>query len=174
MMHVTYLSLGSNLGDRAGHLRDALQRLADRSIVLACLSSLYETAYVGPDHGAQPPFINCVVKATTPLDPYALLDVAQEVERMGYRKPTQGWMPRTIDIDLLLYDDVTLNSERLTLPHASMWRRAFVMVPLAEIAPALPCPSGARADEMAAALVAQGQCVRRCATASAIVPNAPR
>lgn len=128
------LGLGANIGDKAGHLRRALRELAaDGAVRVTAMSSLYRTAPWGPIE--QEFFANACTLARTRLAPLDLLDHIKAVEaRMG-REPGVRWGPRLIDIDILFYGDVTLASPRLTLPHPEMLNRAFVMIPLAEIAP---------------------------------------
>jgi 2-amino-4-hydroxy-6-hydroxymethyldihydropteridine diphosphokinase len=139
-----YLSLGSNLGDRAENVRAALRSLAAR-VEIEAVSSLYETAPVGvPD---QPAFLNAVARGSTALAPHELLAFLKGIEQQVGRRPTFRWGPRVIDIDILLYDGTTLDSPTLTIPHREMMRRAFVLVPLAEIAPDLTPPGQERTIE---------------------------
>ncbi len=141
-MPTVYLSLGSNLGRRASHLRAALERLNGRDLHLTAVSSFYETAPVGETQEPVPPYLNCAARVETNLTPIAVLEYTQALERTGGRTPTFRWGPRTIDIDLLLYDTVILKNERLILPHPRLFERAFVLIPLAEIAPDLIFPDG--------------------------------
>ena len=131
----TYLGLGSNQGRRLDNLSDALALLSqsDDLRVLQC-SSVYETAPWG--YLDQPQFLNCVVAAETWLKPVPLLQLAQQVEKTVGRQPGFRWGPRAIDVDILLYGDrVVLETEPdLRIPHIRMAERAFVLVPLAEIA----------------------------------------
>lgn len=126
-----YLSLGSNLGDREANLSGALQLLGN-SLQVKDVSSLYETEPVGV--ADQPAFLNIAVSADTELDPESLLQTAKQVETTVGRRPSFRWGPRAIDIDILLYGDRVIKSDRLTVPHAEMTNRAFVLVPLSEIA----------------------------------------
>lgn len=140
-MAVVYLSLGSNLGDRTQHLVDACAALQHHpAMTLDAVSSLYHTAPVGVT--AQAWFLNAVVRVHTTLSPQALLDVTQATERRLGRVPTFRWGPRVIDLDILLYDALQLHTPRLTIPHAALHERRFVLVPLAEVAPDLRLPSG--------------------------------
>jgi 2-amino-4-hydroxy-6-hydroxymethyldihydropteridine diphosphokinase len=134
-----YLSLGSNLGDRARTMEQALERL-ERSgrVRITKRSSLYETAPVG--FTDQPWFLNMAVEAETDLDPHSLLDLIHRVEAGLGRRREVRWGPRTVDIDILLYGDEEVSTERLTIPHPELHRRAFVLVPLLEIAPDLRHP----------------------------------
>lgn len=141
-MPTVYLSLGSNLGDRLAHLRGARERLNRGDLRLTGVSGLYETAPVGETPEPVPDYLNGAVRGETDLSPLALLDYIQSVERQGGRTPTFRWGPRTIDIDILLYDGILLNTERLVLPHPRLYDRAFVLVPLADIAPDLVFPDG--------------------------------
>ena len=128
-----YLGLGSNLGNREANLRMALRLLEPLSRVEE-VSSLYETAPVGVED--QPPFYNAACRITTGLEPGALLRFLKRVEfEVGRRPGGPRWGPRPIDLDLLLYGDVVMDSGELILPHPGLAERAFVLVPLAEIAP---------------------------------------
>ena len=133
-----YLSLGSNLGDREAQLRQAIRELSAGEVQVVRASSLYETEPVGLP--GQPWFLNAVVEAATDLFPLQLLDRTQEIEiRMGRRRTVrQG--PRPIDIDILLYGNFRIQSERLIVPHPRMVERRFVLEPLAELAPELRHP----------------------------------
>lgn len=127
-----YVGLGSNLGDRFGYLTAAVMRLhALGGVRVTRCSSVYETAPVGLKE--QPPFLNMVIEIETSLPPRALLDAMLGVERSLGRVRTVRWGPRTIDLDLLLYGDVRMRTERLELPHPRMAERAFVLVPLLEL-----------------------------------------
>ncbi|MEA2876102.1 MAG: 2-amino-4-hydroxy-6-hydroxymethyldihydropteridine diphosphokinase [Hyphomicrobiales bacterium] len=131
------LGLGGNVGDVRATLDAAVARFASGADVrLIARSSDYRTPPWGVTD--QPPFINCAIAVETSLPPRALLDRAQSVERaLGRdRAREERWGPRTIDIDLLAYDDLLLNEPDLVLPHPRLFERAFVLVPLAEIAPA--------------------------------------
>jgi 2-amino-4-hydroxy-6-hydroxymethyldihydropteridine diphosphokinase len=141
-MSTVYLSLGSNLGDRKNNLRVALERLHSPTFQIEQVSRIYQTTHVGTAERPVPRYLNCAVRATTALPPLALLDYTQSVERAGGRVPGRPWDPRPIDIDILLYEGVMLNTQRLTLPHPRMGERAFVLVPLLEIAPNLILPGG--------------------------------
>lgn len=142
-MHTVYLSLGSNLGDRPANLRAAIERLhRPPQICLTGVSSLYETLPVGETPEPVPDYINCAVSVETLLPPLALLEYIQKVEMEIGREPTFRWGPRVIDVDILLYDGITLQTERLTLPHPRLMERAFALIPLAEIAPDLVFADG--------------------------------
>jgi dihydropteroate synthase/2-amino-4-hydroxy-6-hydroxymethyldihydropteridine diphosphokinase len=130
-----YLSLGSNLGDRLQNLRDAVAALERAGVLLLDLSPVYETAPWGLTD--QPPFLNMAVAARTSLEPRALLRLLQQIERDLGRLPAERWGPRLIDIDLLFYDDLVIEEADLVVPHPRLHERAFVLVPLVEIAPRL-------------------------------------
>ena len=134
MNHRAYLGLGSNQGDRMAYLQQALQQLAEQdSIRLLRCSSVYETAPVG--FLDQPAFYNMVCEIETSLAPLQLLAVVLDVERQLKRTRTIRWGPRTIDIDILLYDQALIRQRDLMVPHPRMTERAFVLVPLAELIP---------------------------------------
>jgi len=130
-VHIVYLSLGSNLGDRRANLTDAIRRLAPRVVVTA-ESPIYDTQPWGAED--QPTFLNMAVKGDTDLTPMDLRDHVKGIEADMGRKPTYRWGPRLIDIDILLYDDLIMDTPQLTIPHARMHERGFVLVPLDAIA----------------------------------------
>ena len=138
-MATVYLALGSNIGEREKNLREALRRLDHAAIQVLKTSSIYETEPV--DYLDQAWFLNAVLKAQTDLAPTALLRALRKIEsRMGSKKAfAKG--PRLIDLDILLYDDATIDTPDLQIPHPRMLQRNFVLVPLAEIAPGLRHPS---------------------------------
>jgi 2-amino-4-hydroxy-6-hydroxymethyldihydropteridine diphosphokinase len=131
-----YLGLGTNLGRREQNLSDALRTLANSpEIKLVRSSSVYETAPWG--YTDQPSFLNCAVQVSTSLAPPELLELAKSIERDQGRQESFRYGPRLIDIDILLYgqDTILLRRPDLQIPHRHMAQRAFVLVPLAEIAP---------------------------------------
>ena len=131
-----YLSLGANLGNREETLREAMRRIgAAESVELTAVSSVYETEPWGKLD--QPRFLNLAVAVETTLSPEALLALAQKIEKELGRVRHERWGARTIDIDILCFEGVERNAPDLTLPHPYMTERAFVLVPLAEIAPTL-------------------------------------
>jgi len=146
-----YLSLGSNLGERRGNLERALKRLRETpGLQVIRVSRLYRSAPVGVTE--QPEFLNLALEARTTLSPQELLRTAKHIEGALGRTGAPRWGPRVIDIDILIYDSVSVQTEDLILPHPRITERAFVVAPLAEIAPDLELPGGRRAAELAAVL----------------------
>ena len=131
-MHKSHLLLGSNLGDSRHHLRDALSRLAACGLIRK-ESWVYRSAAWGNTY--QPDFLNMTIELRTELPPEELLNAILHIETSMNRKRTEKWGPRLIDIDILLFDDVIINTSRLVIPHLEMHNRRFTLVPLAEIAP---------------------------------------
>lgn len=129
-MSTAILALGSNLGDRAENLREAVRRLRTGGVEVLRGSSIWETPPVPAD---QPPFLNAAVAATTDLSPHGLLRLAKGIEWEMGRRPGRRWGPRPIDIDILFYDELGLESDDLVLPHPRIAERGFVLVPLAEV-----------------------------------------
>ena len=141
-MNHAYLGLGSNLGDRAGYLRAALNLLVSSSDVeIEAVSSLYETAPL--EIAEQPAFLNAVAAVRTQLAPRSLLRVVKETERAVGRIERVRFGPREVDVDILLYGALLLVSNDLTIPHPRLAARAFALVPLAELAPGLVLPGTA-------------------------------
>lgn len=133
--HEVYLGLGSNLGHREKNIAAALNALeGTRGIVVEKVSGLYETDPVGGPPN-QNKYINAAAKLRTELSPQRLLAVLLKIEASLGRERRERWGPRTIDLDILLYDDLVLSEDGLTIPHPLMHDRRFVMEPLAEIAP---------------------------------------
>ncbi len=138
-MTAVYLGLGANLGNRQANLRMALSAMT-RMVRVTVVSALYETDPVGDT--AQPPFYNAAAEIEAGLDPLPLLRFLQGIEEEVGRRPGAGHQgPRPIDIDILLYGDVTLEGPTLTLPHPRLAERAFVLVPLSEIAGGVTHPT---------------------------------
>jgi 2-amino-4-hydroxy-6-hydroxymethyldihydropteridine diphosphokinase len=131
MTHTLYLALGSNLGDRLANLQAAIEGLPPLVSVTG-RSDVYETPPWGVTD--QPAFLNMVVKGETSLDPGAVLAHLKDIEARLGRQPTYRYGPRLIDLDLLFYDDLVLDSPPLVIPHPRLHERAFVLVPLADIA----------------------------------------
>ena len=134
-----YIALGSNLGDRLSHLRAAVEGLPN----VVARSAVYETEPVGgPD---QPDFLNAVVALETDLTPRALLRVCQRLEQAAGRVRTEHWGPRELDVDILLMGEIRMTEPDLEIPHPRMGERAFVLGPLADVAPDLVDPETAAA-----------------------------
>lgn len=125
-----YIALGSNLGDRRQHLARALDMIVDR----VGSSSVYETEPVGGPPGQQP-YWNMVVELATARTPRELLEMCRAIEQDCGRVRAERWGPRTLDADVLLVGDLVVDEPDLVVPHPRMWERAFVLVPLAEVAP---------------------------------------
>jgi len=143
----SYIGLGANLNDPAAQIITALQSLhALSGVDLIRWSSLYGSAPLGPID--QPDYINAVAEITTSLAPLELLDQLQSLEQSQGRIKRRHWGERCIDLDILLYGDEELQSERLNLPHHEMTNRSFVVQPLLEIAPDLRLPDGRRLDSI--------------------------
>jgi len=150
MARTGYLGLGSNVGDREGHLRAAIELLGERGVAVEAVSSTYETEPVG-EVLDQPDFLNAAIRIRTDLEPEALLDACKSVEAArgrAFEAPRHS--PRPLDVDLLLLGDLELETDRLTLPHREVTSRRFVLTPLLELDPELALPDGTRlADAMA-------------------------
>jgi 2-amino-4-hydroxy-6-hydroxymethyldihydropteridine diphosphokinase len=147
--HNTYLSLGSNLGDRAKNLRDAMAALRKAGIDVTRISSMYETEPV--DYLDQPWFLNMAVEAETEPAPAALLQALRGIETQMGSKKLIAKGPRLIDMDILLYGDEIIDTPELQVPHPRMHLRRFVLEPLAEIAPTVRHPiSGLSVSQMLA------------------------
>ncbi len=133
-----YLGLGSNIGDRAANLERALEYLA-QPLRLVEQSTIYDTAPEGNEH--QPRFLNMVCRVATLLEPLQLLALTQSIERKLGRHPGHPDSPRPLDIDILFYGEKVIKEKGLTVPHPRLHSRAFVLIPLSEIAPGLMHPS---------------------------------
>lgn len=131
LLHTVWLGLGTNLGDRAGNLAVGRRLLNERGVRIVAESSIYSTAPWGGVE--QPDFLNQVVAAETMLPPEELLRVVKQIESDAGRVPTIFWGPRVLDIDILLYDELTFAAKELTIPHREIKHRAFVLVPLVEL-----------------------------------------
>jgi 2-amino-4-hydroxy-6-hydroxymethyldihydropteridine diphosphokinase len=149
-----YLSLGSNLGDRQKALQDAIRLLETTDLSVRRVSSVYETE--PRDAPDQPWFLNLVIEVETGLNPEQLLRRAVAIETELGRERTSRHGPRTIDIDILLYEDLIIDTAELVVPHPRMAERRFVLEPLAELAPDLRHPVlGSTARELMTATIAQ-------------------
>jgi 2-amino-4-hydroxy-6-hydroxymethyldihydropteridine diphosphokinase len=144
-MHKAYLSLGSNQGDRIGHLAEACLRLQSQNLTIIKRSPIYETAPWG--FAADTPFLNAVIEVHTSLEPEQLHQLMMETETsMGRKREAPGatshkYTSRCIDLDLLFYDDLMLDNNGLTIPHPRLHLRNFVLAPLADIAPDFTHPA---------------------------------
>ncbi|HEY2335006.1 MAG TPA: 2-amino-4-hydroxy-6-hydroxymethyldihydropteridine diphosphokinase [Solirubrobacterales bacterium] len=148
-----YLGLGSNVGDRAAHLRAAIDLLRERGVEVEAVSSAYETEPVG-EVLAQADFLNAAIRIRTDLEPESLLGLCKGIEaERGRALDAPRHSSRPLDIDLLLLGDLGLKTERLTLPHPEVLSRRFVLAPLLELDPELALPDGTR---LADALLALG------------------
>ena len=153
-----YLSLGSNVGDRAANLRTAIKRVSSLGDVMA-VSSFYETEPV--EFAAQPRFLNCAVEVDTEKMPKQLLAGILDIEREMGRRRVQKKGPRTLDIDILLFGNSIIQTKGLTIPHPAMHERRFVLEPLAEIAPEARHPVIKRTVRELRDALPPGQAVRR-------------
>jgi 2-amino-4-hydroxy-6-hydroxymethyldihydropteridine diphosphokinase len=141
-----YLGLGSNLGDRHRNIGKAIELLSEQ-VHMEAISSTYETEPVG--HDDQPHFLNAVCRVSTSLEARQILLLAKEIEAKLGREPAFRNGPRVIDIDILLYDSQVMDTPDLTIPHPRLTQRAFVLAPLAELAPDLVHPvKGKRISEL--------------------------
>lgn len=139
-MNEAYISLGSNMGDKEEALRHAVALLNDHeAIQVSAVSSIYDTDPVGYEE--QDVFLNIVVKIDTTLAPQALLEACQEIEQELKRVRIIRWGPRTIDLDILLFNDEVIETDTLSVPHPRMHERAFVLVPLAELDKMITLPT---------------------------------
>lgn len=164
-MHVAYIGFGSNIGDRLAHIQNAIHALSKtEEISLQKISSVYKTDPVG--YEAQAEFLNGVAAIQTSLPPLSLLHILKNIETAIGRRHRIRWGPREIDLDILIYGDLCLKTEKLVIPHPEMHRRRFVLAPLAEIAPGLVHPVLkesvqtllARLDDDKSALKAEYRC----------------
>jgi 2-amino-4-hydroxy-6-hydroxymethyldihydropteridine diphosphokinase len=147
-MNTVFIAVGSNLSDpvtQANEAIEALKSVPNSSFIRA--SSLYSSSPMGPQD--QPDYINAVVEIETELTPLELLDCTQAIElEQGRVRKEERWGPRTLDLDIILYGNEVIDSERLTVPHYGMKEREFVLYPLAEIAPSLTLPCGTRLESL--------------------------
>lgn len=155
---MAYLSLGSNVGDRAANLKLAIERLGELGKIIAA-SSFYETEPV--EVTGQPWFLNCAVALDTEKMPKQLLAAILDIEQDLGRKRTQKKGPRTIDIDILLFGASIVETKGLTIPHPAMHERRFVLEPLAEIAPEVRHPVFKRTVREMREALPPGQAVRK-------------
>ncbi|WGV99868.1 2-amino-4-hydroxy-6-hydroxymethyldihydropteridine diphosphokinase [Vibrio sp. YMD68] len=147
-MVIAYIAVGSNLADPVGQANDAIEALKHlpNSSQLSA-SQLYSSSPMGPQD--QPDYINAMVAIETQLTPLELLDCTQAIEQeQGRVRKDDRWGPRTLDLDIILYGNEVIDSERLVVPHYGMKEREFVLYPLAEIAPNLTLPDGTELQEL--------------------------
>jgi len=139
---ISYIAIGSNQGKPVEQAKLAINALNNiDGTHLICCSSLYSSAPMGPQD--QPDYVNAVAKIDTTLSPLDLLTALQAIEQsQGRERKAERWGPRTIDLDILLYADKSINTERLIIPHYGMKQREFVLYPLFEIEPTLNMPDG--------------------------------
>ena len=131
-MNTVFLDLCSNLDDPVYHVEKGIRdinHLPETEVIKE--SSLHESKPIGPQN--QPDYINAVIKIITNYEPLPLLDVLQDIENKHHRKRAERWGPRTLDLDILMYNDLIINHERLVIPHPEMINREFVLIPLKEI-----------------------------------------
>jgi 2-amino-4-hydroxy-6-hydroxymethyldihydropteridine diphosphokinase len=159
--NLAYLSLGSNVGDREAHLRDALAHLSAAGRVVA-MSAFYETEPV--EFTRQPWFLNCAVALETSHTPQQLMTAILRIEEEMGRRRVQKKGPRSIDIDILLFDDTIIDSTDLTIPHPALHQRRFVLEPLAEIAPEALHPALKKTIRELRDALPAGQAVRKMKT----------
>lgn len=145
---VACIALGSNLGDRRGHIERAIGEIGSiEGVELRGVSSIIETDPVGPP--GQPRYLNAAASVVTTLTPRALLGALLAIERSHGRERRERWGPRTLDLDIILYGDAVIDEPDLKIPHPGMKERGFVLVPLAEIEPGLVDPvTGRRVSEL--------------------------
>lgn len=148
MRNQVYIALGSNLAQPIQQLNQALQAIAHLpNTQLNRVSSFYQSKPLGPQD--QPDYVNAVACITTDFAPLELLEQLQKIEQQQGRIRLRRWGERTLDLDILLYDDLVLQTERLTIPHYDMQNREFVIIPLLEIAPDLILPNGKKLEDLA-------------------------
>ncbi len=137
------MALGSNLNDPIAQIKEAIQSLAQTVEGIQC-AQLYQSKPLGPQD--QPDFVNTVISGHTALTPNELLTKIQEIELQQHRVKTQHWGPRTIDIDILFYGNLRMNTPELTIPHKELFNRAFVTIPLLDLIPNGITPTGDQLD----------------------------
>jgi len=153
-MAEVFIGLGSNMDGPHDQLDRALESLSTSAdIELVAVSDRYQTPPIGP---SQPDYINAVAQLRTSLPPEALLDKLQSIEQQQDRVRTVRWGPRTVDLDILLYDNMLCDTERLTIPHPRMAERTFVLLPLADINRDLSLPNGKTVGQLLANCSVQG------------------
>lgn len=161
MSNLVYLSLGSNLGDRGEHLREAIEQIGQISRVTN-VSSIYETTAV--EFTDQPQFLNCAVGVETSVKPAEFMQQVLEIEKTMGRQRIQSKGPRIIDIDILLFGDTVVDTPDLKIPHPAMHKRRFVLEPLTEIAPEAQHPRLKKTIQELLAQLPAGQTVTKLKT----------
>jgi 2-amino-4-hydroxy-6-hydroxymethyldihydropteridine diphosphokinase len=131
-MAIIYIGIGSNLGDKEGNCKTAIERLSKNGIAVKKISSPYRTKPWGVED--QPDFVNMAVKAETNINPSELLPILKTIEKEMGRQDGVRWGPRLIDLDLLFYDDLVFSCDELAIPHPLLHEREFVLLPMTEIA----------------------------------------
>ncbi|MBQ0985324.1 2-amino-4-hydroxy-6-hydroxymethyldihydropteridine diphosphokinase [Streptomyces sp. F63] len=151
------IALGSNLGNRLETLQGAVDALEDTpGVRVKAVSPVYETEPWGVDPGSQPSYFNAVVLVKTTLPPGSLLERAQAVEEAFERVRDERWGPRTLDVDIVAYQDVISDDPALTLPHPRVHQRAFVLAPWHDVEPAAEVPGHGPVEELLADIPGQG------------------
>lgn len=141
MKHTAFIGIGSNLGDQIKNIGDGVRLMEDHPLVqVVCLSHLYQTEPLTLNGEKQNWYTNCVLKLRTDLNPVQLFHVTQEIEKLLGRKRSHRWAPRTLDLDLLFFDDEIIRTRTLIIPHPRLHERRFVLQPMSEIAPNLVHP----------------------------------
>jgi len=155
-MNLVYLGLGSNLSDPEQQIRKAIVQIANiTEIKISAMSSLYFSRPMGPQD--QPDYMNAAIEIKTTLKPIALLDKLQAIENNAGRiRKENRWGARILDIDMLLYNDESIDTERLTVPHYGLQEREFVLIPLAEIDNKLMLPNGESVSTLAEKIASNG------------------
>jgi len=155
-MNLVYVGLGSNLSDPEQQIRSAVKALAaHENLEITKLSSLYFSRPMGPQD--QPDYMNAVVELTTMLEPLTLLEALQAIEnKAGRIRKDNRWGARVLDLDILLFNHETINSEKLIVPHYGLKEREFVVIPLAEIAKELILPDGTNLTKLAENIASNG------------------
>ena len=153
-MAEVYIALGSNMTGPHDQLDRALKSLSSiPEVQIVAVSDRYQTPAIGP---SQPDYINAAAQLMTSLSPESLLDTLQSIEQQQERVRTVRWGPRTLDLDILLYDNIVQDTQRLTIPHPRMAERAFVLLPLADINRDLALPCGKTVSQLLANCSVQG------------------
>jgi 2-amino-4-hydroxy-6-hydroxymethyldihydropteridine diphosphokinase len=167
-----YLGLGSSLGDRANNLQNAVNGMHNQTdgacTTVEAVSQVYESPHMGlaiTDSETYPAHLNAVIRISTTLDPELLLDAIHNVEQLGGRERTVHWGPRTIDIDILLIDDLVIDTARLTVPHPGILHRPFVLLPLADVAPQIRLAGGETVESALQRIMNERPIIRRTADA---------